>query len=242
METSIEQSRSTFLFALNSTTQSFPEKSERCWQEIGVWGDKSCSQLAAEIHCQNCAVYTKNGRRLFHRPAPSDYLDEWTRLVATEKEAEKTENQSVVVFRVSSEWFGLPTTNFVEVHPFKTIHRIPQMSRTALLGVLNVRGSLHLCVSMRHLLDLPSESPESEWKQHAPETRIAIIERQDDRWACKLDEIDGILQFSREQLHPPPVTVAKATSTFTKGVIRAEKPIALLDDELIFHYLKHNLT
>ncbi len=217
------------------------ETNERCWQDIGVWGDKSCPRLATEIHCQNCDIYTKNGRRLFHRPAPRDYLVEWTQLVATEKAAAKTENQSIVAFRVATEWFGLAAENFVEVHPFKTIHRIPQVSRTALLGIANVRGSLHLCISMRHLLDLPGENPESEWKQHAPNTRIAIIEQQGDRWACKLDEIDGILQFSHDQLRPPPVTVAKATSTFTKGVIPQKKPIALLDEELLFHYLKHNL-
>ena len=36
---------------------------DRCWQEIGVWGDRSCPELAAVTHCHNCPVFAAAGRK-----------------------------------------------------------------------------------------------------------------------------------------------------------------------------------
>jgi chemotaxis-related protein WspD len=217
--------------------------SERCWRSIGVWGDQSCQELKVHLHCQNCDVYIQSGRQLFQQPAPPDYLAEWTQLLTDEKEEVDDEQVSVIIFRIASEWFALPTKNFVEVHEFRSIHRIPHVSDQTLLGLTNVRGALHLCVSLRQLLNLSATEAAEDWCQSDNQTRIAVIENEGEQWACKLDEIDGLLRFSPDLVHEPPVTVSQTSSTFTKGVItNQDKPIALLDGDLLFHYLKNNLT
>ncbi len=214
-----------------------------CWRKIGVWGDHSCERLGQEIHCQNCGIYTLKGRELFDRPAPEEYLKEWTRLLATEKEEVHLSWKSIVGFRVGDEWFGLSTSCFVEVHHFRTIHRIPHCPNPALLGLANIRGSLLICVSLRPLLGQGGKGRDGDWKEHDKQTRLAVVEREGRRLSLKLDEIDGILQYSDEQLRPPPVNIAKGSQTFTRGLIRAGgRTIGLLDEELLFHYFKSRLT
>jgi Magnesium chelatase, subunit ChlI len=35
-----------------------------CWNQIGVFGDGTCPELAKVIHCRNCPVYAAGGRSL----------------------------------------------------------------------------------------------------------------------------------------------------------------------------------
>src|SRR4051812_32697640 len=53
-----------------------------CWHRIGVWGDRSCPELAKVTHCHNCPVFAAAGRRFLDGPSPPDYLDEWTERLA----------------------------------------------------------------------------------------------------------------------------------------------------------------
>lgn len=54
----------------------------RCWSDIGVWGDLTCPKLETEIHCHNCSVYSQGGRTLLERLEPEGYTAEWTALLA----------------------------------------------------------------------------------------------------------------------------------------------------------------
>ena len=214
---------------------------EHCWQEIGVWGDQSCSRLKDEVHCHNCNVFNENSRLLFQRAAPQDYLEEWSQVVADETKEILTTSYSIVTFRIGREWYGLTTGSLVEVHHFIAAHRLPHAKNPALLGLVNIRGALQICVSLRQLLSAPDDARNNEWKEHSSGTRLAVIEQDGEQWACKLDEIDGIYTYTDTRLRPPPVTVTKGQATFTKGIATIQgKSIALLDEELLFHYLKHN--
>ena len=51
---------------------------DTCWNKIGVWGDRSCPELAKVTHCHNCPVFAAAGRQFLDAPSPPDYLDEWT--------------------------------------------------------------------------------------------------------------------------------------------------------------------
>lgn len=58
-----------------------------CWNKIGVRGDGSCPELARYVHCRNCPVYFAGAGAVLDRPAPSDYLAEWTDHFAESKGA-----------------------------------------------------------------------------------------------------------------------------------------------------------
>jgi Magnesium chelatase, subunit ChlI len=41
-----------------------PRERNDCWNQIGVFGDGTCPELAKVIHCRNCPVYAAGGRSL----------------------------------------------------------------------------------------------------------------------------------------------------------------------------------
>ena len=92
------------------------DRRDACWNRIGVWGDRSCPELAKVTHCHNCPVFAAAGRRFLDAPSPPDYLDEWTaRLAAPGATAATGDESSVLVFRLGDEWLALPVGVLVEV-------------------------------------------------------------------------------------------------------------------------------
>src|SRR5580692_7426061 len=89
----------------------------QCWQQIGVWGDRSCPELQKVTHCHNCPVFAAAGRRFLDAPSPADYLVEWTARLGTSEDDELGEELSILVFRISDEWLALPVNVLVEVTP-----------------------------------------------------------------------------------------------------------------------------
>src|SRR5579883_797895 len=124
-----------------------------CWNRIGVWGDRSCPELAQVVHCRNCPVFAAAGRRFLDGPSPQGYLEEWTERLALPIEETATDVQSVLVFRLGDEWLALRVQVLVEVTTQRPIRRIPR--RAGLLaGLVNIRGELHLCVRLAQLLGI----------------------------------------------------------------------------------------
>ena len=125
-----------------------------CWNRIGVKGDNSCPELAKVVHCHNCPVFAAAGQRLFERPPPAEFIDEWTRQLARGEPAAPPDTAAVLVFRIGEEWLGLDVQNLVEIAEPRPVHRIPHRTGRRLLGLVNIRGELQLCVSLRDLLGI----------------------------------------------------------------------------------------
>lgn len=140
-----------------------------CWNQIGVWGDRSCDQLETTTHCRNCPVYATAGRSLLEREVPIDYLAEWTTTIATpldkpvrmlEAEGNRPATKgldgilSVILFRLGDEQFALPLSVLNEVTHPGAIHRLPHRSNDLLLGLINIRGEILMAISLSHCLGL----------------------------------------------------------------------------------------
>ena len=131
---------------------------DACWDRIGVQGDRSCPKLAAAIHCRNCPVFSAAGQQLFEREAPPEYVDECTRRLTAADEVAGSDGHSLLLFRVGPEWLAIDTQAVVEVVEPRPIHRVPHRTDRLLLGLANIRGELHLCISLRELLGIePTE-------------------------------------------------------------------------------------
>jgi len=240
-------------FTLDSLARSLPPEtrtrlveqrkgatSQACWNLIGVWGNSSCPELQRYNHCRNCPVFASGGRNLLEREAPQGYLDLWTKILAESKEGIDTDTVPVVIFRISQEWLAFPTKIFREATDVKTIHRIPHRSNAVLRGLVNVRGELQLCFSLADLVGFsPGESEEKAHRRSYP--RMAVIEKEGQRWVLAMDEIMGVYDLPKKSLQAAPVTVAKAGAAFTSGLFDYEqRQVALLDEDLIFYNLKKN--
>ena len=138
-----------------------------CWNRIGTSGDRSCPELQTHIHCRNCPVFASAARTFFDRPAPDGYLAEWTQWLAGSTAAgdgeagesavpgdqdRDRESISVLIFRLGQEWLAFRTQTVAEVTLPRPVHRIPHRSNEILIGLVNLRGQLQLCVSLHGLL------------------------------------------------------------------------------------------
>jgi chemotaxis-related protein WspD len=218
-----------------------------CWNRIGVWGDRSCPELAKVVHCNNCPVASAAGRRFLDMPSPAGYLEEWTARLAELEEQEARDLLSVLIFRLGNEWLALPVQVLVEVTTLRPVHRIPFRSGL-LAGLVNVRGELHLSVRLDRLLGVAAEgngSPaESGTAKQCPGNapRLLVVRRGGEVLVFPVDEADRVYRLPVSDLAAVPPTLARASARYTRGVFRcADRAVGYLDDERLFEALRSRL-
>src|SRR5262245_31297162 len=191
---------------------------DACWNRIGVWGDRTCPELVPHVHCHNCPVYTTAGRRFLDAPSPAGYLDEWTDRLASPIEETAADQYGVLIFRLADEWLALPVRALVEVTPIRPVHRIPHRGGL-LAGMVNIRGELHLCVRLDHLLGIGRPEKEMEEPlQGQPVPRLLVVRREDVRWVFAVDEVDQVYRLSEVQTTAVPATLARYSGRLARGV------------------------
>lgn len=222
-----------------------------CWKAIGIWGDRSCGELKTHTHCRNCPVYSSGGRNLLEREAPAEYVSEWTDLLAEIEAAATrqvaTDAISIVIFRLGGEWLALPAGLFKEVTPVAPVRTLPHRSSAVLLGLVNVRGEIQMCISLNALLRLETSNAgdsllhELASRQPAKNVtyqRMVVVEKEGNRWVFAVDELYGVQRIHPDEVGNAPATVSKVPDTYIKGMINwQEKSVSYLDDELLFYTL-----
>jgi chemotaxis-related protein WspD len=214
-----------------------------CWNHIGVSGNGTCPELVKVVHCRNCPVYAAGGRSLLEREPPEEYLHEWTQALAEEKDEDTAaDTLSVLIFRLGSAWLALPTYICQEMAELRPIHTLPHRSGPVLLGLVNIRGVIRLCVSLSELLGLETTDDTTQTTNHNAQACLVVIARESDHWVMLVDELYGIQRFPLSAVRDAPVTVAKTTPRLTKGVIDwQDKGVGYLDDELLFLALRKDI-
>jgi len=212
-----------------------------CWNKIGVYGEGSCVELAEFIHCRNCPVYSRSGRKLLDRSPPSGYQTEWTEHFAREKQAAAPAKVSALLFRISNEWLALPTQAFQEVAERRAIHSLPHRRQGIVLGLANVRGELVICVSLGRLLGIDKSAPGQ--TRHKVYDRLLVAHWDGQRLAFPVDEVHGTYRFEFTELKPAPATISESSQTFSRGILRwKEHAVGYLGAELLFSTLNRSLT
>jgi len=220
------------------------ENVDPCWVQIGVYGQRNCPELEKFIHCRNCPVYSEAGIRLLDRPLPKDYRRECSaRLAHEEKQAAQSKN-SAVVFRIASEWLALPTPAFQEVAEQRRIHSLPHRRKGIVLGLVNVRGELLICVALDRLIGVDARVANAQNESAAARTRrFLVVGWENSRLVFPVDEIDGIYRFQTKELKEPPATVTKSNLSYTRGLLLwNQKTIGLLEAESLFPALNEKLS
>jgi chemotaxis-related protein WspD len=246
-----------------------------CWNRIGVAGDRSCPELSAQVHCRNCPVFAAAARTFFDRPPPEGYLDEWTRRIGVSGDhfGAQLEDRgagggqstiSVLIFRLGCERLAFLTRVISEVTLPRTVHRIPHRSNAILIGLVNLRGELQLCVSLHGLIGVeaaPSEppsalqlrtgsSPELSMDRSAetfadPSTRaterliVVRDRRRSESWIFAADEVLGVHRIPAEQVRTVSSSLANPEVSFSQAILSwSGLKVALLDEERIFAALQ----
>ncbi|MBW4592952.1 MAG: chemotaxis protein CheW [Brasilonema angustatum HA4187-MV1] len=222
-------------------------KVHNCWNQIGIWGDHSCPELKKHIHCQNCPVYSSMGRSLLEREVPQAYVDEWTDLLSKEKlekSVEATdrvasiETITVGIFRLGQEWLALSAQLIQEVMPTSTIHILPHRSNNIFLGLVNLRGEVQICVSLKQFLGIETADDNQQNISPVIYNRMVVVEKFGNRWVFPVDEISGIHRIHPMQLTNVPATLSKMPENYTQGIFNwKNQKVSYLDDELLFYAL-----
>lgn len=208
-----------------------------CWKQIGVWGDRSCPELASVIHCRNCGVYSAGGRRLLDRSSPDDYLDNWTDLLATQNAERSDATTPHVVFRVGQSWLGIRATALRELTPPAVIRSIPHQRSDVLLGLTAVRGEILPCISLHALMGeavtvAADQSP-----------RFLVARHQGADWVIPVDEVSGMFEVATGAVEPLPTTLTRASGVYTVGIAQCgDRSVGLVDEELIFGALARRMS
>jgi chemotaxis-related protein WspD len=211
-----------------------------CWRRIGVAGDRQCPELARVGHCRNCGRYAEIAAQTLDREPSEGHVEQATELLARKEEPEARDTLAVIVFRLAGECLALPTAVFEEVTSLRPVRPVPHRTSGVLLGLVNVRGSLHLCVSMARLLGI--EEVERAETPRGSGSRLLVIGRDGNRWAFAADEVFGIHRVAPQDLADVPATAAKTVFVPAKAIFPWRQSHAgLLDDRRLFETLQRSV-
>ena len=221
-------------------------KIDDCWNRIGVWrtGTERCPELDHVIHCRNCPVFSKTGRKLLRSEPPENYRSEWTKILSAEKETKPFNVKSAFVFRAGSEWLALPAHMIQEVVNMGPIHSIPNITSKVLRGLVNIHGRLQICVSIGRVLGLEKfiRTEEELDPDYISPERLVVVLQDNHLVAFPVSEVKGIVRYTPDMIKDLPVTVSGSKAVYTMGILHLEgKDVGLLKDKPLFKTLTKDL-
>jgi len=206
---------------------------DHCWRRIGVYGgDQSCPLLVEALHCRNCAVFSNAARTLFDRESEVDPGEAWQ----SEHHSEAGQRPALV-FRLGQQWLGLPPLLVAEVAARQPIRRLAHRTGGRLEGVVNVRGELHLCVSLGELLGLGLRG------ETGDTARMVLVRDSGGQvLAFRCEEVLGLQHFPADGLEPPPDTLPEPLRECVEGLFPTSTGhVAMLHGDAVLDLLEQAL-
>lgn len=179
---------------------------------------------------------------LLHRGSPSGYVQDWESTLGREKDdARPVPHSAIVIFSLGGEHLALSSLVVGQMTTMRRLHRIPHMRSPVIKGVVNINGRLRLFVSLGALLEI-GETVAYESPERLDDIPMIMIEQNGEVWTFAVDKILGVFRCELNQMKNVPVTVAKSTANYVKGILNwRDHQVALLDEELLFFSLRRSL-
>lgn len=206
---------------------------DHCWRRIGVYGgDQSCPLLVEALHCRNCIVFSNAARTLLDRESEVDPPEAWT--LPGNADASL---RPALVFRLGQQWLGLPPLLIAEVAGRQPIRRLAHRTAGRLEGVVNVRGELHLCVSLGELLGLGASAGSGDGGR-----MVLVRDSGGQVLAFRCEEVLGLQHYPNSSQQPAPDTLPEPlrecvevlfpTPTGHVAMLRGDAVVDLLEQAL----------
>ncbi len=213
-----------------------------CWQHIGVWGNGSCPELKAHLHCRNCPVYAAAALHLLDARPPAGYRQEWTEHLAGRQHAGPA-GTPLLVFRIGDEWLALGIGVMEEVGETRPIHTLPHRREGVLLGVVNVRGELLACVSVGRLLGIEKGVGAGTHLPKLAAGRMLVVSHGGEHYAFPVTEVRGVqhLVLPAEPAAPAPDDRVMGAAGRGRIAWRGQS-VCLLDEQKLFAALNRSLA
>ena len=150
-------------------------------------------------------------------------------------ESDRDRAQSFVVFRLGGEGYALEVMRVQEVLDMQSMTEVPGGPRY-LLGVINLRGHVVPVYDLRMPFGLSKDTTQT----RAPCVLIVESTLGSDLQITGLlvDRVSDVLEFSPEEVQPPPQLGLGKASPFVRGLIRHQDGFLLvLDVDRVFSTL-----
>ncbi|WP_334001637.1 chemotaxis protein CheW [Burkholderia cepacia] len=210
-----------------------------CWNRIGTRGDRTCERLNECLRCLNCPVYAYHAAKLLERPLDGAEMADATRWMSAPgtphvRDADADTRHAALAFRVADEWLALPIGVLREIAGTRPIHSLPHRRNSAVRGVVNIRGTLRIAISIGALLGL-DVGKGGKGGDDGRFTRLLVAAHQGEPVVFPVDEVEGVLRFGASDWVPVPATVGRASAGLSRGVLSWRgKSVGLLDDDRLF--------
>ncbi|VWB60185.1 chemotaxis protein CheW [Burkholderia metallica] len=210
-----------------------------CWNRIGTRGDRTCERLNDCLRCLNCPVYARHAAKLLERPLDGAEMVDATRRMSAPgaphvHDADADTRHAALAFRVADEWLALPIGVLREIAGTRPIHSLPHRRHSAVRGVVNIRGTLRIAISIGALLGLDAGKGAG-GADDGRFTRLLVAAHQGEPVVFPVDEVEGVLRFGASDWVPVPATVGRASAGLSRGVLSWRgKSVGLLDDDRLF--------
>lgn len=178
---------------------------------------------------------------LLSRPHPTGYTQEWMESLKHPIVEEATPRQSLLIFRIKSEWLALPSHCIREITQTSFIHSLPHTKSDVLLGITNVQGNLLITISMQNLLGIPDTEQVS--PDHHGYTRNIVFGNKKEIFVFPVEEIYGLIHLKPGKIESTPISISKSPKNFFSGIFTLPDnalSIGLLDEKLIINSLNEN--
>ncbi|NMC20141.1 MAG: chemotaxis protein CheW [Thermogutta sp.] len=128
----------------------------------------------------------------------------------------------LVSFRLGQEEYAVEITKVQEIILMGEITKVPQ-TPAYIKGLINLRSSVIPIVDLRLRFGLPPQDG-------TDETRIMVVNVRGKTIGIIVDAVSEVLRISRDQIAPPPPTVAGLGREYLTGLVKLDKRLLILLD------------
>ena len=128
----------------------------------------------------------------------------------------------LVSFRLAQEEYGVEITKVQEIILMGEITRVPQTPEY-IKGLINLRSTVIPIVDLRLRFGLDRQEP-------TDETRIMVVNVGGKTIGIIVDAVSEVLRISKDQIAPPPPTVAGLGREYLTGLVKLENRLLILLD------------
>jgi chemotaxis signal transduction protein len=130
-----------------------------------------------------------------------------------------------VVFRMDRQHYALPLDHVIRAVRMVASTPVPD-SPHSVVGIINMAGQMLPVIDLRRLFGQAGKDPELQ-------DVLLVVQRQGQTAAIMADEVLNVLEFTSEQVRPPPAAVSR--SRFMAGAVQQEDILILvLNDSQLF--------